>query len=282
MSSQYDRIFGTAVTENPQGVTGQPVADQIAVPLGNVYAAASLLNSLNRLEQGIVGYVTPEGNLMMRRTEADRLNGHEAQVSAAVREAQTEATDLNRRPSIRDIVPQGWDFASTQPRAGAEAYQGRTVLRGDFSQLPEGLREEALADAQKWRDMAAAKGIRIEETQELRWAARLDGREGLSNEELASAMIAISMTGRAFEPAITSRGPSVVFDGSITPEEVGKLQWGRNGAGTDQQLVFETARQVFGDLLQGRVQGGQDTTGPEGNQTWANAMANSPQVDRSR
>lgn len=290
--AEIERIFGEALQEQPNG--------QLVLTVGNSRAAGELIRAIGDASGPSTsgnGYsatwgpeISRDGNLVITPMFFDPATfaGIASRVPALVADARQQARTIEASPSFtRDAFEREYGagaeygFDNKTPRAGAPQHNGQAIIsQGNFENLPEGLKQEALATAKEFRALATKYGVNIERSQEFSWAAQLDGRAGLSDTELASAALAMSVMGGANGPAITPRnGANVVFDGALSASEMlGRVE-GRNQAPADMVLVRETARQIMGDLMQGQVTGG-NTEGAEGNQPWIGAMNSSKGISR--
>src|SRR6185437_10059582 len=116
---------------------------------------------------------------------------------------------------------------------------------------------------------------------QLAGAANIDGDpKTLTDKELAAWLIAKSMQA----PSVGGGDPPThVFDNKLSSEELlGGVTGNPFSNRQDPKLVFETARQIFGDAMKGAIKGGVNTTTPEGNKPYLSAVDNSPNTTKFR
>lgn len=152
-----------------------------------------------------------------------------------------------------------------------EGQKNISIQFGDFSALPPEVVADAIQKATEIRKLLTDNKDRTgtddpAKIKQFAPAANIDGNAtDLTDHELAAWILAKSLNAPEAGHNMITQG----FDYKLSGEElIGEKQ--------DPRLVFEAARQIYGDALKEKIEGVSSTTSEEGNNPYLNAIRNSP------
>lgn len=295
-AKQVEQITGTPVTIEGRNLIINIGDGEIATK-ANDEVTKLLRNARPRLTPRMdfpVTVDTVKGQLVLdafelRMNEEDKGVGSfaknlapiKADIAKIIKKAKEEGLAAQKIPHLS--VEAGTAVSMTfvdDPTTGKGKPIDIDVKDGDFSKLPKEVVDAAMKlvpDVKAFLEENKAK-IGTADPAKIRQfapAAAIDGDpKTLTDKELAAWMLAQSMESPRYTTQFVGSEVSQSFDDFISPQEL--------AASRDPKLVFETARQIFGDAMKGKIQGVADTTGPDGNKPYLDAVAKSPTTERPR